>query len=98
MKRNRKLNIDDVFEIWDETPDDTCETDESIPSGHDVLSDMELSVGESESDIAKTPNVLQADCVVAPEPLSNKGSNSNNRGHRSKNEVLIQRKWLLLIK
>ena len=42
MARNRKLNVDEVLEVWDEIPDYTCETDESsedeyIPSDHDFI-------------------------------------------------------------
>ena len=71
MACNRKLNVDEVLEIWDEIPDDSCETDESsedeyIPSDHDhvELSDMEFANEnrDDEGDVGETNNVAHAVC------------------------------------
>lgn len=105
MAKNRKLNVDEVLEVWDEIPDYTCETDESsedeyIPSDHDhvELTDMEFA-DENEGGIVETNNAVQADCAATPESStsSNKGL-KNNSGRENKGKVLAQRKRLLLVK
>ena len=73
MACNRKLNVDEVLEIWDEIPDDTYEIDESsedeyIPSDHDHVehNDMEFANEnrDDERDVVKTNNVAHAECAL----------------------------------
>ena len=98
MACNRKLNVDEVLEIWDEIPDDSCETDESsedeyIPSDHDhvELSDMEFANEnrDDEGDVGETNNVAHAECAAAPESStsSNKGMKKQARKKRQRKSV-----------
>ena len=93
MAKNRKLNVDEVLEVWDEIPDYTCETDESsedeyIPSDHDhvELTDMEFA-DENEGGIVETNNAVQADCAATPE-----SSTSSNKGLKKQLGKRKQRK------
>ena len=107
MACNRKLNVDEVLEIWDEIPDDTCETDESsedeyIPSDHDhiELSDMEFANEnrDDEGDARETNNVAHAEYAAAPES-DFKQQRYEKAGQEEKTgKVLVQKKWLLLSK
>ena len=84
MACNKKLNVDEVFEIWDEIPYYSCETgdsseDEYIPSDHDhvELTDPVFATKkEGDKDhIVEGNNMVQADCAVTSE-----SSTSSNKG------------------
>ena len=106
MACNRKLNVDEVLEIWDEIPDDTYETDESsedeyIPSDHDhvELSDMEFANEnrDDEGDVVETNNDAHAECAAAPEysTSSNKGMKKQARKKRQRKMVVVNQVKLI---
>ena len=96
MSCNKKLNVDEVFEIWDEVPDYSCETDDSsddeyIPSDHDhVKLTDQVSATEKEGDknhIVEGNNLVQADCSV-----TSASSTSSNKGLKKQTRKRKQRK------
>ena len=96
MACNKKLNVDEVLEIWDEIPDYSCETDESsedeyIPSDHDHVEVTDpVFANEKEGDkdyIVEGNNLVQADCAVTSE-----SSTSSNKGLKKQTRKRKQRK------